>query len=343
MSFDEIIRNLKNKVYHPVYFLCGEEPYYIDFICDYIESHVLSDMEKEFNQTILYGRDCDLLNIISTAKRYPMMSNYQVVIIKEAQDIKSLIGKSDKEDDENNPFVNYLKSPQKSTVLVFCYKYKTIDKRTKIAKTIDKHSVLFESKKLYDSAIPEWVTSYLKNKGYAIEERASLLIGEYIGNDLSRIANEMDKLSLNVPKQTKIDASLIEQYIGISKDYNVFELQHALGIKNVLKANRIASYFAANEKNNPFVVTLGSLCGFFNKLMIYQLLNDKSEKNVAVALGVNPYFVKDYIKASANYKQNKLIEIFSLLHEYDLKSKGVNNESANAGELLKEMVFKILH
>lgn len=343
MTFEEITRDLKNKVYHPVYFLHGDEPYYIDFISDYIENQVLNDMEKEFNQTILYGRDCNVLSVISTAKRYPMMSNYQVVIVKEAQDVKNLISKSEKEDDDKNPLLNYLQHPQKSTLLVFCYKYKALDKRTRLAKAISKHAVFFESKKLYDSAIPNWVTAYLKNKGYSIEDRGAMLIGEYIGNDLTRIANELDKLCLNISKETIIDSSLIEKYIGISKEFNVFELQNALGIKNVLKANRIVNYFAANEKSNPLVMTLGNLSGFFNKLLACHMLSDKSEKNVASELGVHPFFVKDYMKAAANYKPQKLVEIFSLLRDYDLKSKGVNSEGTEDGYLLKEMIFRILH
>jgi DNA polymerase III subunit delta len=342
MSFEEIIRDLKNKLYHPIYFLHGDEPYYIDAISEYIESHVLDDMEKEFNQTVIYGRDCDVLTVVSTAKRYPMMSNYQVVIVKEAQDVKNLVGKSDKEDDEH-PLINYIKNPQKSTLLVFCYKYKPIDKRTKIAKALDKNGILFESKKMYENKLPDWITRYAASKGYTIEEKAAVLMSEYIGNDLTRIANEVDKLTLNITKEKIIDDSLIEQYIGISKEFNVFELQGALGVKNVLKANRIINYFASNEKNNPIVLTLGNLYSYFNKLMIYHTLNDKSEKNVAGELGVHPFFVKDYTKAAANYKPPKLIEIFSLLREYDVRSKGVNNESADHGDLLKEMIFKILH
>jgi DNA polymerase-3 subunit delta len=343
MSFEEILRDLKNKLYHPVYFLHGNEPYYIDVISDFIEHHVLNEMEREFNQTIIYGRDCDMLSVISTAKRYPMMSNYQVVIVKEAQDVKNLIAKEDKGEEDEHPLINYLKHPQKSTLLVFCYKYKTLDKRTKIAKTLDKNGILFESKKLYDNQLPDWITRYATGKGYKIDEKAAVLMSEYIGNDLTRIANELDKLSLNVVKGKTIDDSLIEQYIGISKEFNVFELQNALGVKNVLKANRIINYFAANEKNNPFVLTMGNLFSYFNKLMTYHTLSDKSEKNVAGELGVNPYFVKDYTRAAANYKPHKLIEIFSLLREYDMRSKGVNNESAESGDLLKEMIYKILH
>jgi DNA polymerase-3 subunit delta len=344
MSFEEIIRDLKNKVYHPVYFLHGDEPYYIDSISNYIENNVLNDMEKEFNQTVIYGRDCDVLSVISTSKRYPMMSNYQVVIVKEAQDVKNLISKPKEDDsDDENPLLNYLVQPQKSTLLVFCYKYKTIDKRTKLAKSLTKHTVFFESKKLYDNKLPDWITRFTTTKGYKIEERAAVLLSEYIGNDLTRIANEIEKLTLNIPKEKIIDDALIEKYIGISKEFNVFELQHALGTKNILKANRIINYFAANEKNNPMVLTMGNLYSYFNKIMTYHVLSNKSEKNVAAELGVHPFFVKDYVKAAGNYGQSKLVEIFSLLREYDMRSKGVNNESAVHGDLLKEMVYKILH
>ncbi|MFI5220133.1 MAG: DNA polymerase III subunit delta [Bacteroidia bacterium] len=344
-TFDEIIRDLKNKVYHPVYFLQGDEPYYIDVISDFVENNVLSDTEKEFNQMILYGRDVSIMDIISTAKRYPMMANYQVVIIKEAQDIKNLFPKPGKEidEDEESPFLGYLKHPQKSTLLVFCHKYKMIDKRTRIAKTIEKQAVLYESKKLYDNKLPDWVTRYSSAKGFKIDENAAVLLSEYIGNDLTRMANEVDKLAINITKDKIINTTLIEQFIGISKEFNVFELQNALGVKNILKANQIINYFAANQKANPLVMTLGNLYGYFNKLMKYHVLADKSEKNIAAELGVHPFFAKDYSRAAASYKPNKLKEIFSLLREYDMRSKGVNNESAGEGELLKEMIYKILH
>jgi DNA polymerase-3 subunit delta len=265
--------------------------------------------------------------------------------VKEAQDVKNLIPKAGKEekDEDENPLVNYLKHPQKSTLLVFCCKYKKLDKRTKVGKAVEKNGILFESKKMYDNKLPDWITRYASSKGYTIEEKAAVLMSEYIGNDLTRLTNELDKLTINIAKGKTIDDSHIEQYIGISKDFNVFELQNALGVKNVLKANQIINYFAANEKNNPIVLTLGNLFSYFNKLMIYHTLNDRSEKNVAGELGVHPFFVKDYSKAAVNYKPAKLIEIFSLLREYDVRSKGVNNESASHGDLLKEMIFKILH
>ncbi len=341
MTYEQIMRDLKNKVYHPVYFFYGDENYFIDSITHYIEANVLNETEKEFNQTIVYGRELDVLTMISVAKRYPMMSNYQVVIVKEAQDVKNLISKAG-EDDEN-PFLIYLTNPQLSTLLVLCYKYKSLDKRTKIAKAIAKHAVMFESTPLYENKIPSWITSYVENCSYRIDDHASLLLSEFIGNDLTRIVNELEKLFLNIEKGALIDASLVEKYIGISKEFNVFELQKALGVKNVLQANRIINYLSSNEKSNPVFLTLGSLFSYFNKVMMFHQLHDKSDKNAAIAMGVPPYFVKDYSKASRNYQPQKLMQIFSLLREYDLKTKGVNNESAENSALLKELVYKILH
>lgn len=341
-SYEEISRDLKNKVYHPVYFLQGEEPFYIDKIADYITEHVLDASEKEFNQTVVYGREADPLSIISTAKRYPMMSNYQVVMVKEAQDIKNLLGK-DKDKEEKSPLQNYIENPLKSTVLVFCYKYKTIDKRTKTGKSMEKFSQFFTSEKLYDNKIPDWIIKYVKDKGCKISEKASLLLGEYLGNDLSKVANELDKLSINYSKDVTIDVQHVEQHVGISKDFNTFELQSAIGNKNILKANRIVRYFQANPKNNPLVVTMGTLFSFFNKLIMFHSLKDKSKGAVASTLGINPFFTGDYEKAAVNYPLSKCVKIISLLREYDLKSKGVENVSTTEGELLKELVYKIMH
>lgn len=348
-TFAEIMRDLKNKVYHPVYLLHGEEPYYIDQVSDFISNHVLSDNEKEFNQTVLYGRDVEPLSLISIAKRYPMMANYQVVIIKEAQDIKGLLPREPKdkeikpEADDKNHFMAYLLNPLKSTILVFCYKYKTIDKRTRIGKAFDKSAAVFESKKLYDNKISEWVDNYVKSKGYKISKRAALLISDYIGSDLTRIVNELDKTMLNQSSETEIDLLQIEQNIGISKDFNVFELQHAIGNKNILKANRIINYFTANPKQNPFPMILANLSGYFNKVMYYHTLKDKSRKAAAVALGIHDYFINDFEVASVNYSPRKLELIFSHLRDYDMRSKGVGGNNEDDGGLLKELIFKILH
>lgn len=344
MEFQQIMTDLKKKMYQPVYFLMGEEPYFIDAISDYIEKNVLDENEKEFNQSVLYGRDIDVLTMLSSAKRFPMMSNHQVVIIKEAQNIRDLVGR-DKGDEEKHkhPFLTYIENPQKSTLLVICYKYKTLDKRTSLAKNIAKHALVFESKKLYENKIPDFIGSYLKNKNYSIGPSASVLLTEYLGTDLSRITNELDKLMISLPEKSEITIDLIQTNIGISKEYNSFELQNALGKRDVLKANRIVNYFAANDKDHPMVVTISSLYGYFSKLLSYHFLPDKSKNTAAAALGVNPFFLADYERAAKLYPPLKLKGIISDLREYDLKSKGVDNTSVSGGELLKELVFKILH
>lgn len=349
MEFNTIMSELKKKVYRPVYFLMGDEPYFIDIISDYIENNVLDESEKEFNQSVLYGRDINAADVFGAAKRFPMMSEYQVLIVKEAQNIKDLVGREkDKESEKQkvkvqSPFEAYLENPQKSTILVICYKYKTVDGRTALAKLIDKHAALFESKKIYDNKVPDWINNYLMGKEYTVGPKASALLTEYLGNNLGKISNELDKLMINLPPKSEITLDHIQTNIGISKDYNVFELQTAIGKKDVLKANRIINYFAANEKENPMVVIVASLYGFFCKLLSYHFVADKSKASVAAALGVNPFFVSDYERAAKSFSVAKLKSIFSYLRDYDLKSKGVENGSANEGELLKELVFKILH
>ena len=332
MTFEQIKSDLKNRIYYPVYFLAGEEPYYIDTISDIIEKSVLDEAERDFNQTIVYGRDTNPLDIISLAKRYPMMASHQVVIVKEAQNILKI--------EELEP---YLESPLDSTVLVICYKYKKIDKRKSFFKNIGKKGVFYESKKIYDNKIPSWIVNYLQPMGYTIMPKASAMLAEFLGSDLSKIVNELDKLVLNIPGKTEINDVLIEQNIGISKDFNIFELQNAIGSRNISKANQIINYFAANTKENPLVKTVPILFGFFSKLLIYHQLKDKSKNNVASELGVNPFFVKDFQIAARNYSYPKLKTIISLLREYDLKAKGVNNISTPDGELQKELMFKILH
>ena len=332
MTFEQILANLTNKIYHPVYFLCGEEPYYIDVISDFIEQNVLSEAEKEFNQHILYGRDTNAEMIISYVKRFPMMANYQVVIIKEAQDLDKI---------EN--LASYFEKPLKSTILVFCYKYKKIDKRKSFSKVIDKSGVLFESKKLYDSQIPAWITDYLKNKKFSILPKAAVLMAEYLGNDLSKIVNELNKIIINVPANSQISLEHIEENIGISKDFNIFELQNAVGKKDILKATRIIKYFSQNTKLHSLVLTLNILHTFFSKLLIYHQLQDKSQKNVSTALSIQPFFVNDYKIGANNFSSSKIIEIFSILREYDLKFKGIENPSITEDELNKELIYKILH
>lgn len=332
MKLEQIINDLKNKIYYPVYFLGGEEAFYIDEISGFIEKNVLTDTEKEFNQTVIYGRETDVPSIISYAKRYPMMANYQVVIVKEAQDVNKI-----------EELSSYIKNPLNSTLLVINYKYKKIDKRKSFAKLIDKKGVLFESKKLYDNHVPGWITNYVQQKGYKITPKACMILADFLGTDLGKIVNEISKLILNIPENSEITDELIEQNIGISKDFNVFELQNAIGKKEIFKANQITWYFAANPKENPFVKTIIILYGYFSKLLIYHQLKDKSQNSVAAALSIHPFFVKDYQTAARNYNHKKLTNIISYLHEYDLKVKGVDNVSTTEGELLKELLYKVLH
>ena len=332
MNYKEIISSISNKDFHPIYFLMGEEPFYIDKISDYIAENVLESQEKEFNQSVLYGKEVDIAQIIAEAKQFPFGSTHRVVIVKEAQNIKNI------EDLES-----YLNNPQPSTLLVICYKYKKLDKRKKFTKTLVKKALLFESKRLYDNQVPDWITKYLTEKEHKIEEKASFMLAEFLGTELVNISNELDKLTLIVKKEEKITASIVEKNIGISKDYNIFEFQQALGSKNILKSNQIVNHFSANPKAHPLVVTLGMLFSFFQKIMTFHSLKDKSKNSVATELKVNPYFVNQYSIAAQNYSQSKLFDIFTHLKQYDLKSKGVNNASTKDGELLKELVYKILH
>jgi DNA polymerase-3 subunit delta len=332
MTFDQITGDIERKIYHPVYLLHGEEPYFIDAITDLMEHSILTESEQEFNQTVVYGRDTDTGRIIDMARRFPMMANYQVVIIREAQDIEKI---------EN--LQPYVENPQPSTILVIAYKYKKIDQRKSFAKSVDKAGVIFDSAKIYDNKVPAWINEQVTVKGHSIRPEASWLLAEYLGNDLGRISNELDKLLINLPAGNAVDIAQIERNIGISKDYNIFELQNALGVRDIAKANRIVSHFAANTKQNPMIVVLTVLFGFFMKLMIYHQLADKSKSNVASVLSVNPFFVKDYIQASENYSFRRLRSIIALLREYDLRLKGINNGSTEEGELLRELVYKILH
>jgi DNA polymerase III subunit delta len=348
MNYKEIISDIEKKLFHPVYFLCGEEPFYIDMLTNAIEKSVLDETEREFNQFVFYGRDSNLATVLDAAYRFPMMANYQVIIVKEAQDLKDLIprtreGKKDKDDEKENMLVTYLEKPQKTTVLVFCYKYKTIDKRTSLAKKLDKSAVLFESKKLYDNQIPAWIESYLKDKGMIIGHKALALLAEYLGNDLSKISNELNKLMLNIAPPAEITVNDIEQNIGISKDYNVFELQNALGSRDAGKTMRIIDYFASNTKDNPFVVSMGALYSYFSKLLIYHTLKDKSPNSVAASLGVSPFFVKDYISAGKLYSMASLQKVMHILKEYDLKSKGLGNTSMGEDELYRELILKLIY
>ena len=340
MTAAEILKDLKNRKLKPLYLLHGEEPFFIDEISNYIEHDLLNDAERGFNQTVFYGKDTETMAVLNAAKRYPMMADYQIVLVKEAQDMKW--GSDDEGKKYLNPFLAYLENPLKSTVLVFCYKYGKFDKRKKSYKAIEKNGLIFESSPLYDNKIPAFVESFVGAKNYKIQPQASALLAEYLGNDLSKIANELEKLMLNVAAGQEITSQHIQDNIGISKDYNIFELQNALAKRDVLRANRIINYFEANPKSNPFVLVLGNLYFYFIKVLKYHYLAVKSPQNVAKELGIGPYQVANFEQAGKTFNFNKTMQIISYLREYDVKSKGVDN-TADHGELMKELIYKILH
>lgn len=333
-TYEEIVRDVKNGVYVPIYFLMGEEDYYIDRISEYIADRVLAEAEKEFNLTILYGADTDIATIINSAKRYPMMSKYQIVMVKEAQNLKNL-----------DELTYYLQKPLMSTILVFCYKHGVLDRRKKLAAEIEKAGILFESKKLKDAQLSGFISSYLKRKRVDIEPKASEMMAEFVGADLNRMAGELEKLVITLPDGcSRITPEQIERNIGISKDYNNFELRNALITKDVLKANLIVKYFNNNMKNNPLQVTLAVLFGFFSNLMLTYYAPGKSEQEIASFLGLrSPWQAKDYLAAMKKYSGVKVMQIIGEIRLCDAKSKGVKNSSVSDGDLLRELIYFIMH
>lgn len=331
---DEVVRiinDIKAGKIKPIYFLMGEEPYYIDRITEYLETNLLSDEEKEFNQLVLYGRDTTIEDIVSNAKRFPMMADRQVIVVKEAQDLHKTIDLLEK----------YTEKPQLTTVLVLAYKYKSIDKRKKLFKLLDKNGVVFESKKLYENKVGDWIKRVLQGRGYLIEPKATAMLVEFLGNDLSRIANDLSKLEILLAKGTTITPDHIEVNIGISKDFNVFEFRKAIGDKNQLRAYKIANYFALNHKENNIVFINSMVFNFFVPLLQYHGLTDKSDSNVIKQLKINSYFLSDFINASRNYPMKKVSAIIEKLRDIDMKSKGVGGSSLPPGDLLNEMLICI--
>lgn len=332
MEFNQIVRNLKNKEYAPLYLLSGEEEFFIDQISNLIEKSVLDEGEREFNQTVLYGLDTDVLTVESEAKRYPMMSPYNVVIVKEAQHLKKI-----------EMLANYANNPSSTTILVLAHKHKKADGRSAFTKSVKKNGVYFESKKLYDNQVADWIESYVKAEGYSINPKASLLLVEFLGSNLSKISNEIDKLILNLKKGESIDANLIEENIGISKDYNVFELNNAFGAKDVLKANKIINYFGTNEKLYPLPMILPSIYRFFSQLLLFHTVKSSSNREIASKLGINPYFVRDFQRASQHYSIKKIARIIGALRKADNQSKGLGASSMTNQDILQELIFQIIH
>ena len=334
ITCDDILKELRAKQYRPVYYLMGEEPYYIDLIADYITDNILTETEKEFNLTVVYGADVDIATVINAAKRYPMMSEHQVVVVKEAQNIRNM-----------EELSYYLQKPLLSTILVICHKHGVLDRRKKLAAEIEKTGVLFESKKVKDAQLPAFITSYMKRKGIDVEPKATAMLADFVGADLSRLTGELEKLIITLPKgHTRVTPEQIEKNIGISKDYNNFELRSALVEKDVLKANKIIKYFEENPKTNPIQMTLSLLFGFFSNLMLAYYAPEKSEQGIANMLGLRtPWQAKDYLAAMRRYNGVKTTQIIGEIRYADAKSKGVGNPSLSDGDILRELVFKILH
>lgn len=343
VTFDSVFQQLKKSQYSPIYFLQGEETYFIDRISDYIEENALEESQKGFNQIIIYGKDADVSVVVNNARRFPMMSERQVVIVKEAQELKDLNSEKG-----SALLINYLQNPQPSTILVFCHKYKTIDKRKKLGKIVDSSSVNLMTKKMYDNQVPDFVRSYFNEKGFEATPKAIQMIADSIGNNLTRITNEVDKLLTNFAEKVKVEDFHVSKYIGISKEYNVFELQKALSSRQVLKANQIINYFAANPKSNPTILVIFNLFSYFNKLLLVHgvLLKNRSAGNneIASTIGVNPYFVKEYMMAVQNYPLGKVINNIAYIRDADMKLKGLGaSGSQSEGSMMKELIFKILH
>lgn len=346
-TFESIISDLKSKKYAPIYFLQGDEPYYIDKIADYIEHQILSEAEKGFNLTVLYGKDTDMPTVLSAAKRFPMMAERQIVMVKEAQELKDIEKnvkvKTSAKETEVNLLNEYAQKPVSTTILVFLYKYKTLDGRKSQAKAIENSGVLFTSKGIYDNQVPDWVIKNIAEKGHTISHTAAQLLAELVGNNLTRLNNEIEKILSNFTQKTAITDAHVSQFIGVSKEYNVFELQKAMGEKNVLKCQKIIQYFAANTKDNPIQPILASLYNYFTKILLIKSAGAADENSIAKVLGIHPFVAKEYVVAQRNYSNQKTLEIFGYLRVADMKSKGYETTQIADGEILKELVFKILH
>lgn len=338
-TYEQIISDLKKKIYHPIYFLMGEEGYFIDEITNFIEKNVLDEAEKSFNQSTLYGRDTDLTNLLNLCRKFPMGANYNVILLKEAQALKGIEGSPSGVID---PFLLYAENPLKSTILVVNLREKSLDKRKKLYKILDKNACLFESKKIYENKVGSWISQYLKNKGYTIDLKACELMASYLGNDLSKVSNEIEKLLLTQAKGSTIGVREIEDKIGISKDFNVFELQNAIGERNFVQAMTIVTYLAQNPKTKSIIPLIALLYSYFSKILLVHYAEDKSQNSLASTIGIHPYFVKDYLLAAKNYPKAKTACVIGILRYYDAMSKGIDSPTIDDGELMKEMIFKIL-
>ncbi|RYU83372.1 DNA polymerase III subunit delta [Hymenobacter persicinus] len=337
-SPDDLLKQIQQRQFQPVYFLQGEEPYYIDLVANQLEQSVLPEHERGFNQVVLYGKDADVATILGQAKRFPMMAERSVVIVKEAQAVADL------EAEKSWPFLEaYLKNPLQSTVLVFCYKHKTLDARKKLGKLVGEKAAVLTSKKVYDNQVPAFIAGYVRSRQQSIGGQATAMLAEYIGTDLGRLTNEIDKLLLNVLPGHSIDEDLVQRMVGISKEYNIFELQKALIQRDVLKANRILTYFEANPKANPLIPNLTLLFGFFTKLLVLHQHGNPSDADFKKLGIMNSFAQKDYALGMRVYDFGRTRAIIHLIRRADLQSKGVESGSMTDGEILRELVFLILH
>ena len=332
MSHQKVISDIENGVFQKVYFLHGEEPYFIDLIIDALLKHALQEHERDFNQTILYGKDSDALSMISEAKGYPMMAERRLVVLKEAQDFRQI-----------EDLASYFEAPSDQTIFVLGYKYKKYDSRKKSIKAAAKNGIVFHSEKVKEYKLPDWISAYVKTKGYGITPKATILLAEFLGNDLSKIVNELNKLDILIESGTTINEIHIEENIGISKDFNVFELVNAVSTRNVAKANQIVDYFEHNPKGGSIIMVISSLFKMYSQLMKIHFLQNKSREAVASAIRVHPFVAGELLKATKIYNPKKIAAVIATLHEYDLKSKGVGNSSFTHGQLMKELIYRIMH
>ena len=335
VTYESICKEITDRKFSPVYVLMGEEPYFIDRITDLLIANVLQEEERDFNQTVFYGADTDAVSVINAARRFPMMSAYQLIVVKEAQLMRDI-----------EQLAAYVKQPLSSTVLVIDYKYKTLDRRKSLASLVEKKGVIFESKKIPDYKMPAFITSVLQQRSLTIDPKAAQMLSDFLGNDLNRLAKELDKLAI-IMAQTglkRVTPELVEKNIGISKEYNNFELLRAIAMKDVLKANRIAQYFEKNPKNNPLQPTLAVLFNYFSNLLIGYYSKDKSESGLMVAMGLKSSFqLKDYLTGMKHYTAMRVFLSIGEIRKADARSKGVDNSSASDGDILKELLYKIMH
>jgi DNA polymerase III subunit delta len=335
---EDVLKDLKAGKYAPVYFLQGEEPFFIDQISSYIEANALQPHDRGFNQLVVYGKDVSMMDILNNARRFPMMSDRQVVIVKEAQNILNL-GR----EDIDNQLINYLKNPLPSTILVFAHKYKSLDGRKQLSKELDKAAVFVKSEKIKDHLLAGWIENYVKSKGHSIDNPTAVFLAEAIGNNLEVISNEVDKIVINFSSPSAITKELIQKYVGINKEYNNFELTKAIGVRDTLKVNKIIEYFSQNPKNHPIIPIVALIFSYFQKIALLHQNKSASETELARILGINPYFIKEYKIAANNYRLGKVIDCFSHIREADLRSKGVDASGWEDKEILRELLFKIMH